>query len=171
MNKRIAVLSMVVFSLGLSVNAMASSIQYDYDRDVNFSTWTLAAWRGDQHEDATMTEKRLEKAVEDGFKARGYTFVEDPAQADFVITYRAGAWQERSIQGVYSGPAFGRSLYVQREQVGRLVINVYERKTGKLAWHGTVTDVLASNPEQADQKTAKAVAKLLKKFPARGGGK
>jgi len=171
MKKRFAVPTMVLFALSLAAVALAATVKYDYDREVNFTSWTTAAWRGPQDPGASMVERRLEKAIEGGFRDRGYAFVADPGQADFVIAYEAGAWQERSLQESPGGPVFGRSLYVNRENRGALVVKVYERATGRLAWHGVVADALASDPNQADKKTAKAVAALLKKFPARGGGK
>lgn len=157
-------LSMLMFT----AVAMAATVKYDYDRDIDFSKWANAAWAGPQAADASMIEKRLEKAIENGFRDRGYAFVTDRAQAEFLVAYEAGAWQDRSLNGT-GGPLIGRSMYVRRENRGALVVRVYERATGELAWHGVVADALAGDPDQADKRTAKAVAALLKKFPARGG--
>jgi hypothetical protein len=60
------------------------------------------------------------------------------------------------------------SMSTERVPTGVLIVEIYDRTTGKLAWRGTVTDELASDPEKADKKTAKAVAKLLQKFPPGG---
>lgn len=170
MNKWIAVMSVVLVALGVAGAAAASTVKYDYDRDVDFSQWARAAWRLPVP-GSGMTEKRIAKAVEAGFKGRGYTFVDAPEQADFVIDFRAAAWQNTRLEEAFHGPAFGRSLYVSREARGALVIEVYEHATGRLAWRGVVSDALAGDPDKADKKTARAVEKLLKKFPARGGGK
>jgi len=168
---RIAVLSVVVASLSLAVAATASEIKYDYDREVDFSKWARAAWRSTRILEPSMTEKRLAKAVESGFQGRGYTLVDDRTQADFLIEYRAATWQDVEVGETFRGPAFGRSLYVDRTQMGALVINVYDRPSGKLVWRGVVSDAVARDPEKADKRTAKAVEKLLKKFPAQEGGK
>ena len=168
MNTRIAVL--LVISLGFAAAAAASTVKYDFDRDVDFSKWTTMAWSSPAGPALSMTETRIAKAVEMGFQNRGYTRVESPAQADFVIDWRAAAWQDVRLDDTFRGPAFGRTLSVRREARGALVIDVHDARTGRLVWHGVVTDALAGDPEQADRKTAKAVEKLLKKFPMRGGG-
>lgn len=171
MNKRIAVLSWAVASLSIAVAAAASTVKYDFDREVDFSKWAYVAWRTDERPDASMVDKRIGKAVEAGFEARGYVLTQDRTKADFVIDYRVAAWQDVSLEGNLAGPALGpRYARVNRESMGALVIHVYDGQTGKLAWHGVVSGALASNPEQADKRTAKVVEKLLRKFPARGGG-
>lgn len=171
MNKRMTVWSLVLVSMGVAAAALASTVTYDFDRDVDFSKWTFAAWRTPERPGASMTEKRLARAVESGFAGRGYVLVAERPRADFLIDYRAAAWQDVSLEGNLGGPGFHRYARVNREARGALVIDVYERATGRLAWHGVVSDALADDPAEADRKTAKAVEKLLKKFPARGGGK
>lgn len=166
MKKLTAVLTLMTIALCLAGSAIASTVKYDYDRDIDFSKWKLMAWRP-AGPDAGMTEKRLSKAVESGFVGRGYQLVEDPAQADFLFDWRAAAWQDVRLQESFHGPAFGRDVSLSREAMGALVVTVYDRRTGNVAWRGMVADALASNPKQADQKTAKAVKKLLDKFPAR----
>ena len=159
----------IVIALCMAANAEASSVKYDYDRDVDFSKWTTVAWKDDARPDGSMTARRIAKAVEAGFVERGYTFVEDAEKADFVLESRAVAWEDVRVQGVYHGPAFGRSVYIDREARGALLVDAFDPKTGRLVWHGVVSDALARNPEDADKKTAKAVHKLLQKFPAKGG--
>jgi hypothetical protein len=170
MNKSIVALSMVVASLGIAVAAVASTVEYDIDRGVDFSTWQRMAWATPKGPELTIQERRISRAVENGFASKGYTLVEDKANADFLIDYRATAWQEARVGETFSR-GFGRSLYVDREQRGALVVVVIERKTGKIAWRGTVSDALAKDPDQAEKRLAKAIEKLMKKFPTRGGGK
>lgn len=38
-------------------------------------------------------------------------------------------------------------MRVDREMKGALVIDVYDKKTGQVAWHGVVSDALARDPE------------------------
>jgi hypothetical protein len=171
MKKHIAVLSVVAISLGFAAAGMASTVKYDYDRDVDFSKWRQAAWKASVGAAPSMASKRIAKALEAGFAAKGYPFVANPAEADFVVEYHIAAGQDVEIVESFHGPVLGRSVWVEREAMGSLAVRVYDRKTGKVAWHGVVTDALADDPDQADKKTAKAVEKLLKKFPARAGWK
>lgn len=167
MNKWIAGLATMVMAAGFASAALASTVKYDFDRTMDFSKWRTVAWSAPEAALTTLPERRIQRALEDGFKAKGYTLVATPAQADFVIAYHAGAWRDVQVDNRFYGPGFGRQVRVDRIPMGVLVVDVFERSTGKLAWRGSVTDALADNPEQAEKKTAKAVARLLKSFPAR----
>jgi len=152
--------------LGLATEGNASSIRYDVDRTVDFSTWKNVAWKVTPPT-VSMPERRIRQALKAGFEGRGYTFVETPLAADFIVSYRAAAWGEVEVSGAWYGPGFGRHVQTQRVPKGVLIVEVFERATGRLAWHGSVSDDLASDADKADERTMKAVAKLLKKFPAR----
>lgn len=149
--------------------AAAATVRYDFDRDVDMSRWQYLAWAAPVRPDAPMIERRLARAIEAGFSGRGYTLVAEPGKADFVVEFEAAAWRDVQFTSVYQGPAFGRTARLEREPRGALSIVVVNRATGRVAWHGTVVDDLATDPQQADKRTARAVEKLLKKFPARGG--
>lgn len=156
---------------GSSGVARAASTRYDYDRDVDFSRWQYLAWAVPVSPEASITERRLARAIEAGFSGRGYTLTTDAAKADFLVDFGATAWRDARVSTQWNGPRFGRSLQVDREVRGALRIVVIERRTGKVAWHGVVSDEVAGDPAKADQRTAKAVEKLLRKFPARGGAR
>lgn len=170
MSKLIAILRLLAIMLSLASAAHAATVKYDVDKSVDMSSWASVAWAAGASQ-MTMKEQRIDDAVEAGFVAKGYVFVEEPAKADFLVTWRAAAWQDVSFQGGYRSPAFGRDFRMVREAMGTLVVTVVEPKTGKVAWKGMVSDALADNPGQADKRVAKAVEKLLKKFPSRKEGK
>lgn len=167
MNRWMAGLAMMLLAMGSSTSALASTVKHDFDRTMDFSNWSTVAWSASTGVPASLPERRIQRALEDGFRAKGYTFVTTPALADFVITYHAGAWRDVQVDHRYYGPRFGGQLRVDRIPMGVLVLDVFERATGRLAWRGSVSDALADDPAQADKRTAKAVAKLLKPFPAR----
>lgn len=175
MKKRLTILALFLVAAfaaaGSTGPANAATVRYDYDRDVNFTPWRTFAWAVPVNAAASIQERRLARAVEAGFTGRGYTLVADPRKADFLVDFEAAAWRDVRFESSWNGPAFGRTARVTREPKGALVVRVANRATGRLAWHGVVSDDLAQDPAQADKRTAKAVAQLLKKFPARGGAK
>jgi hypothetical protein len=59
-------------------------------------------------------------------------------------------------------------LKIDSTPVGTLIVDVIDARTGRLAWRGSVSDALASDPGKADKRTGKAVTKLLRKFPPQG---
>ena len=154
-----------VISMTVATASMASTVRYDYDREVEFSKWKIVAFPASGPVDLSLPERRIRRALESGFKTKGYTFAATPDSADFVIAYHAAAWREPKVNDTFRGPGFGRSLQVERVPMGILIVNLVDRKSGKVAWHGEVVDEIAQDAEKADKKTAKDVEKLLEKFP------
>jgi hypothetical protein len=171
MKRWIVITCLAALGAAGSTPAAAATVRYDYDRGTDFSKWQYVAWAAPLDSTATMTERRLALAIAAGFAGRGYILVAEPPKADFLISFQAAAWQDARLEESFHGPAFPRTIRVEREPRGALVIRVVDRKSGRLAWRGVVADDLAPDPESADKKTAKAIAKLLEKFPARGGTK
>jgi hypothetical protein len=164
MKRRIAGLVLMT-SMVIATTVMASTVKYDYDREVDFSGWKTMAWRRLHQAGESMREKRIRRAVEDGFKAKKYVLLDTRTQADFLIEYSTSARQDLQFNETLMGPGFGRSARIEAIPTGTLIVDVYDGRTGRLAWRGMVTDTLANDPNDADKKTAKAVTKLLKKFP------
>jgi len=165
MKQWIAVAAVVV-SMSASGSAQASTVKYDYDKSVDFTAWKSLAWKPSGPSGGTLAEGRIRRALAAGFAAKGYTMV-DASSADFLVAHHAAARRDLRVSESFSR-GFGRDLRVDSVPVGFLVVDVFERRTGKLAWRGMVSDALASNPEKADKRTEKAVAKLLEKFPPAG---
>jgi hypothetical protein len=153
--------------LGTVAPAAAATVKYDYDRKVDFAAWEKAAWLRPEAPGGTLAEGRIRRALEEGFEAKGFTWVEAAPEADFLVACHAAARRDLRLEQSFRGAGFGRDLRLDTVPVGMLVVDVYDRRTGELAWRGMVSDALARDPEQADRKTAKAVAKLLANFPPR----
>jgi hypothetical protein len=167
MKKGIAVTLLVTLgAIGAAGVAGAAGVRYDYDKSIDFTKYESFAWQqpGEPHRD-NLALDRIEKALEAGFVADGYEKAASPAEADFLIAYHAAARRDLRLRESFRGPGFGRDLRADAVPVGVLVVDVIDAESGELAWRGRVEDALASNPEKADRKVAKAVAKLLEKFP------
>jgi hypothetical protein len=54
---------------------------------------------------------------------------------------------------------------LQDSPVDTLVLDMYDTKTHKLLWRGTVTEPVASSTDKNDQKIDKAVTLLISKYP------
>jgi hypothetical protein len=146
--------------------AAASTVKLDYDRTVDFSTYESWAWKhGEERRGTTLAETRIRRALTDGFTNRGFERVDELAEADFLVDYHAAAHGELRVREDFRTPGVGRDLTVDRVPVGTLVVDVFDAETGALVWRGLVSDTLARAPERAERKTAKAVTKLLARFP------
>lgn len=165
MNRFLMLAVAVAISVG---SAHAADIKYDYDKTVDVSTWKSWAWkRPELPNTGSIAESRIRRSLEEGFAAKGYTHGERGA-ADFLVDFYAGAHRDLRLNESWGGPLFGRDVRVDTYAKGVLIVDVFDRETGRLVWRGSVSDALAGDPDKADKKTEKAVAKLLKKFPPDG---
>jgi hypothetical protein len=166
MNKMLAVPTMLVTILVAAAAAVASSAAYDFDRTIDFSHWKRFAWKDAPPPDISLVDGRIQRTLEAGLVAKGYSLTTERAEADFLISYHAAAWRDVQIHDRFHGVPFGRALQIDAVPMGTLVVDVHERATGKLVWRGMVSDALSRDPEKADKRTGKAVTRLLDKFPS-----
>lgn len=146
--------------------AAASTVKFDYDRTADFSTYESWAWKyGEGRRGSTLADTRIRRALAEGFAQRGFERVDEVGSADFLVDYHAAAHRELRVREGFRTPGFGRDLSVDRVPVGTLVVDVFDAESGSLVWRGVVAGALASDPEKAEKKAARAVAKLLRGFP------
>jgi hypothetical protein len=155
----------------IATTAYAATVNYDYDRTVDFTTWRKFAWKSPVPADESIAEARTRRVVEEGFLDKGFLPVEAVDRADFWITYQGAGWVDADVDVTWLGPGFGRRGRIEKTPMGTLVVEVIDARTGKVAWHGAVTDKLAKNGDEAEKKTAKAVNQLLKEFPPKPASK
>jgi hypothetical protein len=147
--------------------AHAADVKYDYDKTADVSTWKSWAWKQPEPPaTGSIAEGRIRRALEEGFAAKGYTNIEG-STADFLVDYHAAVGRELRVDEGWGFPG-RRDLRVNSYAKGVLIVDVFDGRTGRLVWRGSVSDALASDPAKADKKTEKAVTKLLKKFPPDG---
>jgi hypothetical protein len=167
----------LLFVMGCS----SLTVDYDYDRQADFSKLKSYAWLA-QSFDATSTTarqaqqqnslfyKRLKTAVNSVLEAKGYVIdTEDP---DFVITYHTGVQDKVNVTnwgysyGPYWGP-YGGDVTVDHYQEGTLIIDMIDTETKQLVWRGTAQKALESNPdpEKVDEMMHTVASRLLENFP------
>lgn len=148
---------------------------YDYDTRVDFSQLRTFDWMPEQP--VTIPDPRREQAVRDEFvaalEARGFKKVSH--DADFLLVMYAGAEARLQVdafgygygpRSTFWGPTAGWvEANVYRD--GTLILDVVNPETDELAWRGTAQGVLdaSMNPQQRRELVAKAIDKMLKKFP------
>lgn len=144
--------------------AQAAGVKVDYDTEFDFSGYETIAWQStDPVLPNPLADQRVRRALEEGFKAKGYELVEAD-EADFLITFRGAVHRELRIDETL-GPRWRRGVRVDSYPVGTLIVDVIDREENRLVWRGAVSDAVASDPEKAEARIGKAVTRLLKKFP------
>lgn len=171
------ILSLALLLAGAGCSSI--SVWTDHDPQADFSKRKTYDWYPRAKEaDAvvTLTNARVERALEESLKARGFTRSSD-GKADFHVGYRALV-QRRSE----APPTTDVSVYhygwrrtytvtadseAKTTEEGTLILDVIDPATKTLLWRGTARGVVdpTRTPEQREARIREAVEKLLADFP------
>jgi Domain of unknown function (DUF4136) len=163
-------------SLIAGAPAVAQATSIDYDHTINFlkyRSYTLQKL----HATDPGVEARLTIAIDRDLQARYLHPVDkDPdiivavteanqdisEYATFYDSLGGLSWQ----RGWGSGGFLDSMPAVQNIPAGTLVLDMWDGKTKKLIWRGTITEPASvTGAKEADQKMDKAVGQLLSQFP------
>lgn len=189
---RIRRLSVPILAVLLGAGCASQPAGYDYDNSVDFSRFQRWAWlaqrqgksSGDARIDSPLVQKRIEAAVSRTLEAKG--FEETEAQtADFDVGYLVTVEKRISSSGVSTSVGFGRysggsgfgisvggpGTQPREYEVGTLIIDIKDKKSGKLAWRGSSTSRLdqARTPEESEKVINQMVEEILANFPPNPG--
>jgi Domain of unknown function (DUF4136) len=150
-------------------------IASDYDRSAQFSTlhnFTLIV-RPHASLQSALVEQQTYDAIKEELTSKGFTYVLDPAQADFAVDFSVGAQDRlgaKSYPTHYTGPwgpgAWGNEVDVRRFQQGTLAIDAFDVHSGRAIWHGVAEKELSqSEMEHSEEPIREAVTAVLVRFP------
>ncbi|MGS0824659.1 DUF4136 domain-containing protein [Shewanella sp. 0m-8] len=184
-------LLIVIAALALSACSSLKTSS-DYDPGVNFSEVKTYAWVQKKTDDATyhldgLMDQRVRNAVEDQLQLKGLTRT-DAATADVLVNYLTKVDKKINVDtfntnygyNPYYGPGWGWSgsaghsqTTVREYEVGTLILDMVDRKTGQLIWRGSVADTMRDKdtPEERVEVVNEAVGALLLNYPPKPEGK
>jgi hypothetical protein len=91
-----------------------------------------------------ITARQLQTATDAALSAKGFRQVEDPAAADLIVTYRVITAQhtDGDLEGLRGPGPFGVGpsdyrLKTSQKMQGTLVLDLIERRTGRLVYRAT----------------------------------
>jgi hypothetical protein len=156
----------------------------DFDRTANFvglRNFTIMQRPHEQVRNPLMVQ-RTQDAIRSRLQSRGFTYVEDPTQADFAVDFTLGSRERINIQSYpapwgtawYGGPGWwgrpywGNTIDVRQFQEGTLSIDIFDDKTNRPVWHGWATQQLSqSDNDMSEDAINRAVTAVLDRFPPR----
>lgn len=154
----------------------------DFDPHARFDAYRTFAWIGDEPgtlgsgsggEGADpLLARRIREAIEAQLASRGYRKVEDPAEADFVVSFDMGKQEKLRIQSTPTpGPAYGYGGWYTDSGVsttsyteGTLNVDVFDGRSHQAVWHGWATTRINPNADRA-ALVDEVVGAILAKFP------
>jgi hypothetical protein len=162
--------------------AHAQKTSAAYDKSVDFSNYKTFMFSREHGARNPLVSELIVAAVEREFASRGLTKVD--ANADLRVSYLTGTGSNIQVASVpfytvinpaYSGIIVGSSSTMWDVTTGTLVIDLFDNKTDKVVFRGTVKEVLQRAPSANPVEDAKLVskpinkgiAKVFKKYPVK----
>lgn len=174
----------VVFLLSLlaSCTSMGIKGQSDYDRTADFSSYKAFSWISKSPLVASgsapilnpLFETYLKRSTMAELRRKGYQFVADPSNADFVVAFTVGA---RDMLRIDSYPSYYRGRYrwggvyyqnvsTTRYTEGQVAIDVFDVRKRTPVWHGWATKRISKSDIQNPKPVLEeVVAAILANYP------
>lgn len=169
-------LAATAFCIAMAAPILAQTVTIDSDPAIKFATFKTYTWKNVHATDPSV-EKRITIAANRTLAGRymkeagsggdiTITAVEasqDKGEyATFYGTIGDFLWQ----RGWGSGGFMDSQATLQDIPLNTLVVDMYDTKSYKLIWRGTITLPAAdATSKEADQKFDKAVTELISKYP------
>ncbi|MGH8262239.1 MAG: DUF4136 domain-containing protein [Steroidobacteraceae bacterium] len=122
-----------------------------------------------------LNQRRMQDAIEAEFAAKGYTLKQDPASADFIVSFTVGARDKIDVADYpapyrwdnhWSWSSFERTFSVHQYREGQLAIDIFDGQSHRPVWHGAVskriTESMRKDPKPQIDAAVKAI---LTRFP------
>ena len=183
---KIARVALLLAATVLPATALAQQVNYDFDRDVDFSKYKTFAYKVCMRIENPLVDKRIVTALENTLAREGLTKSE--GDADVNVTYHSSTTEDIAIDTItwgygygpgwrwghggygyggygYGGGPVSTTTTFRKYTRGTLVIDIWDARTKQLVWRGTASDSVSDDPEKNDKKVQKALGKLFKKYP------
>jgi len=170
-----------VFATALFAAAMAAApvlaqtVTIDYDHTVNFLKFRTYTWDKVHATDPTV-EDRITIALNRDMTGRYMTEV--AKGGDVTIAAVEATQDKQEFTTFYNSlgdftwqRGWGSAGFLDAQAslndvpLDTLIVDMYDTKTHKLLWRGTVTESVASSQDKNDQKIDRAVTLLISKYP------
>lgn len=178
--------SLAILALGLGCSG--PEVHFDYDVRANYQNFRTYDWytptKGEQARSGgvqnPIMDKRVRQAVEAQLSTRNFRR-ELNTDPDFLVIYypiyqpRKGHRAHIGIGLGVPGMAVGVGAPVGSKptgHIGSLALEVLDFKTHQTVWRAQAEEVLDDSvtPEESDELVARAVGRMLEKFPPPGSG-
>jgi hypothetical protein len=179
---------MVIVLMGGSMAAFAGNVRTDYDHTANFSQYNTYSW-GKVKTSNPFFVDRIQQAVNTQLQAKGWTLqpsggsvtvfatdnVHDQQEAQTFYDNLGGGWGGGWGWGGWGwGGGWGGGTGIAttstvNQNVGSLVIDLFEGNSKKLLWRGLATEDLSSNDDKNTKMVDGDIHNMFKNFPPKPG--
>ncbi|HEX3966929.1 MAG TPA: DUF4136 domain-containing protein [Edaphobacter sp.] len=184
-----AVVMVAALLIGSSMDAFAGDVRTDYDHTANFSQYNTYSW-GKVQTSNPFFVTRIQQAVDKQLQAKGWKLM--PTGGSVVVFATDNIHDQRQVQTMYDNlgggwgggwgwggwgwgggwgnPGFGTATTTTTDQnVGNLVIDLFEGSSKNLLWRGLATENLSSNADKNTKMVDSDINNMFKNFPPKAG--
>ena len=192
MSRRLELLVLVAATWLIGGCAAGFKATHDHDPGHDFAGYQTFAWISTNpmkvgqvvQSPNPLLEPRIMNAVENALSAKGYRQVQEPENADFVLSFTVGSREQISVDSYpsmsmgysrgYPGHwGWGSAYYccatdtqVRQYTTGILAIDVFDVKEHRPVWHGVASKKINDKDrENVDSTVRAAVDAILAGFP------
>lgn len=142
---------------------------------------TISHYELDPAAQNPLLHQHVQAAIESSLQRDGWKRVDDPAQANVLVTYHIGIKRETQLMtttttsgapspywggygwGYYGAPSFSTSTTTPYEyKQGGLLVIVRDRSSGKVAWQGLFKKEVTETARVSQENVQRAVDDLLR---------
>lgn len=179
-NRMRASAAMAIVSLAIVAGCTSLKAEHDYDPSADFASYQSFSWIGPRPllagGQSPLLEGRLMRLTEETLRAKGYHFVSNPEDADFVVAFTVGSRERVRVDSYPSAyrhpyrwggyPYAANEVSVRQYTEGRLAIDVFDVQRHGPVWHGWATKTITSS-DQADPEPVirSIIAAIMANFP------
>lgn len=167
--------------------AFALKVSVDYDKEIDFARYKTYAFVEGTPTPETLTNQRIERAIEAQLAAKGLTKVE--TNADLTVVYHCSVTDKTQLNttnlgGWGWGPGWGSGwgwgggwrrgwgglggnaiTQVEEIPVGTLIVDIGDSAGKKYIWRGTASGTIKGNAAKYEKTIDQEVKKMFEKFP------
>ena len=183
-NRKSARLLIIGIFLLLRAATTFASVHVDFDENIDFSKYRTYSFTEGTPTPESLTNQRIEKAIESQLAAKGLTRVE--SGGDLTVLYHCSINLKTQLNTNYLGgwgwgPGWRRGwgrgwrgwggldgdaiTTIEEIPQGTLIVDIGDSATKKYIWRGTATRTVSSKPDKNARAIADVVKKMFEKFP------
>jgi uncharacterized protein DUF4136 len=163
---------MGLLCLGVLSGCQSTSTNFDFDDRVDFRRYQTFSWISEnplsfhtmESHASTLLEERLMESARTSFAGKGLRYVEDPAEADLLVSFSVGSreriisrdFYDSNIGGYYGGDYYGgygygyggSSYWASNSRrlgsiyKGQVCVDLFDRQAKRPVWHGTARETV-----------------------------
>ena len=145
-------------------------VYVDYNHGVDFAKFKTYAWGSNPESmQGSILMQNAEQEINSQLVGKGLQMVQESQHPDLIIVTKNGMKQQTSYDAWGSGGwRWGggmASITPETEDVGTLVVDIFDANAKQMIWRGMAQDTLSTKSSKNEKKVDKDIEKMFKQFP------